>query len=117
MVDEGSLVTLSTVMKGDKITLHIAQGICIDRGLCIVTMNRAKETTMDNVTIDEGFSIDLPEEVKKDPTKLEPHEVFAKMRELGTLYDELKNEYVIFSMTGKRLHMRPRGNAEASEYK
>jgi hypothetical protein len=124
MFNRNSLYDLRRADLGEVLTLRMGSKVFKKIGLLELRSNTetaTKEVTMENLDTtnqeDEGFAIDLPEPKEVDTTKLLPYQVFAKMRELGTLYDELKGEYVIFSMKGPRLHMRPRGNAEASEYK
>ena len=117
MVDKESLGVLETAYQGEDITLRIARGICGDRGLCIVSQNPEKGTPIMPSIDEESFVIEEPEVPRTDPTRLKMHEVLAKMQELGALYGELKaGDYVIFSIKGNRLYMRPRGNAEADQF-
>jgi len=106
----------SITVFGEVVSLRIATGIARKERLKILINNKhTKESVIMNGDYD--YNIEQPEPDKKDANKLAYSEVLEKCHQLGKLYNELKNgDYVIFSMSGRKLNMRPKGGHEASEF-
>jgi hypothetical protein len=122
LVCENSLFNLKRAFIGETIYFLMATGMCKKAGLKTLSGNGEIKKENVTMTIDQETAANLgidvgPEEVSpRDPNKLTPEEILTKMAQLGELYKELKDEYVIFTMSGKDLKQRPRGSYKAEVY-
>jgi len=122
LVCENSLYNLKRSLIGEPIWFLMATGMCNKAGLKTFSGNgeiKKEKVTMDidqETITDLGIDVTSEDAIPRDPSKLAPEQILTKMVQLAKLYKELKDEYVIFTMSGKNLKQRLRGSYNAEVY-